>query len=529
MEKLIENDLIDQFTLKKIFFPAAAKQISSHSDQQKDKGKIVLAMTEGEVHDVGKWVIHALFRFNQFEVIDLGTIESSDQLVKAVKAHQPCYVGLSGMLTSSLYKMQHVAKVFEKEGFDIPLLIGGAGTSLEQTAVAIAPFYTEGIVIYVKDLYHCHNLCPTLNDKVALESLKIKVHKEYEELRCEYQKKIATKKVLPLAEARKKRCFIDWKQQAVKKPSFLGVRVIEDYNFNEIKELIDWTPLFLAFGLKEKYPHVLTHKQMGAEATQLLADAQELMDDIIKEKRLKPSGVVGFFPAYSIGDDIEVFKDEKRQQSLKMIHTLRQQSLHGDDKPYYALADFIAPKESGVSDYLGAFAVTVGLNLEKIFKKFLEEKNFYKMILVKVVADQLVEAFAESLHKKVRKEYWGYAGDENLSKEELFQCRFQGIRPAPGYPACPEHSEKAALFELLEVKKTVGITLTSGYAMSPAASVCGFYFARKEAKYFWLGTMGKDQLEDYCVRKGIDICEAEQLLSIQLNYIPQDKKIALDD
>ncbi len=477
-------------------------------------------MPSGEVHDIGKTVIKALFKANRFEVIDLGMITSANDLLHAVDQHKANIVGMSCMLTSSLGEIQNIARAFQTSGLDINLLIGGPGMSPSVIAYSVAPLYTRGLTMYVRDLYACHELCCTLLNSETRKLLKESLSLESKQLAAIFIQQQAAKKLLPLDEAREQGLHISWNQSEAVKPSFLGNRIFQEFDLKDLTELIDWMTIFLGFGLKGKYPQIFKDPDIGQDAKQIFDDAQKLLERILENKLLTAKAVIGFYPANSVGDDIHIYSEQGSQKHvLDILHTLRQQAHHEEGKPYYAISDFIAPKEIGRTDYIGAFALSCGFGLEKLEKEFIAANDDYHLIMVKVLADCLAEAFAERMHQLVRKEYWGYAHDETLIKEDMFRCLFQGIRPAPGYPACPEHSEKEMLFKLLDVRKNIGINLSKSYAMSPAASICGFYFSHPQSKYFWLGTIGRDQVEDYARRKNVEVEQVEQQLLMHLNYI----------
>jgi 5-methyltetrahydrofolate--homocysteine methyltransferase len=405
----------------------------------------------------------------------------------------------------------------ERLGLTLPLLIGGATTSENHTAVKIAPHYS-GPVIHVKDASRGVGVCRSLLDSRVKEDFVRTTRERYEKVREEFYASQSQKRYLPIAEARERGMKTEWQKREVIKPSFLGTRVFDDYDLKDIRTHIDWSPFFMTWELNGKFPQILNHPKMGEEAKRLYQDAQTLLDKIIAEKLLTARSVIGFFPAASVGDDIEIYKDDERQEILTVFHTLRQQMVKHDDKPYYALADFIAPKETGLKDYIGGFAVTAGIGTDVLCAKYEVDHDDYQSILVKAIADRLAEAFAERMHERVRREFWGYVPEENLTNEELIQCRYQGIRPAPGYPACPDHTEKALLFDLLKVTPAVGISLTESFAMMPASSVSGIYFSHPDSKYFWLGKIAQDQVEDLARRKAMPLADLERWLSPNLGY-----------
>jgi len=416
--------------------------------------------------------------------------------------------------------MVHVAKEMERRGINLPLLIGGATTSRIHTAVKIAPNYS-GAVIHVLDASRSVPVVSNLLNENESERKKFvdSYKDEYVNLRDDYAKRKSEKNFISLEQARENRLKIDWTKSQVKKPNKLGVTVLNNYSLSKLREYIDWTPFFMTWELKGKYPSILDDKNVGSEAKKLFDDANNLLDKIINEKLLTSNGIIGLFAANSVGvDDIEVYTDESRSGVRRVLHTIRQQIKKSKDEPNIALADFIAPKESGINDYIGMFAVTTGIGIEKLVQKFEKDHDDYNSIMIKALADRLAEAFAEQLHKLVRKDYWGYASDEEFAKEELIKEKYIGIRPAPGYPAQPDHNEKSIIFSLLDAEENTGIRLTESMAMYPAASVSGLYFSHPEAKYFTVGKIGKDQVLDYHKRKGMSVEEIEKWLSPILNY-----------
>ena len=483
----------------------------------KAQAKILLATVKGDVHDIGKNIVGVVLACNNFEVIDMGVMIPADKILQAALEHKVDVIGLSGLITPSLDEMVHVAKEMERRGFKIPLLIGGATTSRIHTAVKVAPNYS-GATIHVLDASRSvpvvNNLItPDLANKFINE-----IQSEYDKLRIEHSKRQLEKNILPIEEARSNRFKTDWKNLTIQKPNQMGITVLEDYPLSELRDYIDWTPFFITWQLTGKYPDIFNDRVVGKEAKKLFDDANALLDRIISQHLLTANGIFGIFPANSLGDDIEVYDDEKRKRPVSIFRTLRQQSQKSTGQSNKALSDFIAPKESGINDYIGAFAVTTGIGIEKLIHQFEADHDDYNSIMVKSLADRLAEAFAEHLHERIRKEYWGYDESESLTNDDLIKEKYKGIRPAPGYPACPDHLEKPAIFELLDVEKHTGIKLTENNAMYPAASVSGYYFAHPESDYFGVGKINKDQVEDYAKRKGISIEEAEKWLSPILNY-----------
>ncbi|MBI5149795.1 MAG: methionine synthase [Candidatus Omnitrophica bacterium] len=480
-------------------------------------GTIIMATVKGDVHDIGKNIVGVVLACNNFRIVDLGVMVPCAKILETARREKADMIGLSGLITPSLDEMVNVAKEMEREGFDLPLLIGGATTSVNHTAVKIAPGY-KNLAIHVKDASRAVGICRNVLDPNKRAGLAEQTKREYVRLREEHATKQAQKKFLPIGEARRRGLQTDWQERQVTKPSFLGTKVFEDFDLNELKRTIDWSPFFMAWELAGKYPKIFDDPRIGAEARKLFDDAQALLKEIIARKLLKAKAVIGFFPANSTGDDIIVYADDTRKKIRAVFHTLRQQTAKFDDKPYYALADLVAPKNSKVKDYIGGFAVTAGIGAKELAARFEREHDDYKSILVKALADRLAESFAERMHQLVRMKYWGYVPDENLSNEDLVHCRYTGIRPAPGYPACPDHTEKELLFNLLDVEKSTGIHLTESFAMMPAASVSGIYYSHPDAKYFWLGDIDKDQVSDYAARKKWDAKTVEKWLGPNLGY-----------
>ncbi len=486
----------------------------------RERGKILMATVKGDVHDIGKNIVGVVLGCNNYNVIDLGVMVHADKILQTAIEKNVDVIGLSGLITPSLDEMVHVAKEMERRGMKLPLLIGGATTSRIHTSVKIAPNYS-GAVIHVLDASRSVPVVSNLLNENADERNKfIASYKdEYKLLREDYLKRKADKNFLSIEQARQNRLNIDWKKSQIKKPNKLGITLLKDFSLSTLQNYIDWTPFFQTWELKGKYPSIFEDKNVGTEAKKLFNDAKKLLDKIVSENLLTANGVVGLFPANSVGyDDIEIYSDETRQGVKRVLHTLRQQSQKSQNEPNIALADFIAPKESGVEDYIGMFAVTTGIGIEKLVDRYEKDHDDYNSIMVKALADRLAEAFAEHLHELVRKKYWGYADDEKLSYEELIKENYAGIRPAPGYPAQPDHTEKPIIFSLLDVEKNAGIKLTESMAMHPAASVSGLYFAHPEAKYFNVGKIGKDQMIDYHRRKGMSVEEIERWLSPILAY-----------
>jgi 5-methyltetrahydrofolate--homocysteine methyltransferase len=487
------------------------------SGARQAKGKLVMATVKGDVHDIGKNIVGVVLGCNNYEIIDLGVMVPAQKILQTAREVKADAIGLSGLITPSLDEMVHVAKEMARLGFDLPLLIGGATTSRIHTAVKIAPHYGY-TVVHVQDASRAVGvvsqiLSPDLHQAFGQEN-----RREQERLRLEHRP--PAQKLLTLEEARKRKPPIDWVRAEIPWPSFSGTRVFSPVPLGEITPYIDWTPFFRAWELRGIYPKIFEDATVGPKARELFEDAQALLDRIVAEKLLQARAAIGFFPAASVEDDIEVYADRSHTAPLATVHTLRQQMEKAPGHHNYALADFIAPKASGREDYLGAFAVTAGINIEPLTEKFSREHDDYNSIMAKALADRLAEALAELMHKKAR-EVWGYGKTENLAPEDLIRERYRGIRPAPGYPACPDHSEKRALFDLIQAEKNTGMLLTESFAMLPAASVCGYYFSHPEAKYFAVGKIGRDQVLDYQRRKGMDLRTVERWLQTNLNYDPE--------
>ncbi len=483
------------------------------------KGKIVMATVKGDVHDIGKNIVTVVLQCNNFEVVNMGVMVPCQQILDTAREHKADIIGLSGLITPSLEEMAHVAKEMQRQGFTIPLMIGGATTSRVHTAVKIEPNYLSGVTVYVTDASRAVGVCSNLLSDTLRSEYIAGIKADYAAAREQHEGKKGKAVYVTLAEARAHGLKTDWKNCAPPKPWLMGVHKFENYPLDKIAEYIDWTPFFHAWELSGRYPKILQDSVMGEEARKLFADAQAMLKKIIKEKWLTANAVFGLFPANTVhSDDIEIYTDETRSQVAMTWHNLRQQTKKPDTIPNYCLADFIAPKETGVTDYIGAFAVTTGIGIEARIAEFEKRHDDYSAILLKSLADRLAEAFAELLHARVRREFWGYAADEKLDNDALIAESYRGIRPAPGYPACPEHSEKGALFELLMATENAGITLTESYAMLPTAAVSGFYFSHPQAQYFATGKVDNDQVEDYARRKGWSVEEAERWLAPVLSY-----------
>lgn len=481
-------------------------------------GKIIMATVKGDVHDIGKNIVGVVLQCNNFEVFDLGVMVSAQKILDAAKEHNADIIGLSGLITPSLDEMVHVAKEMQRQEFNLPLMIGGATTSRAHTAVKIDLGYDHPVV-HVKDASRAVGVSTKLISADMKADFVKEISTEYETVRKRHAGKQQKIKWLSIEDARENRVPIEWDGYTPTKPKQLGITVFDDYPLDELAAGVDWTPFFIAWELAGKYPRILNDKVVGEEATRLFNDAKAMLEKIVKEKWFSAKGVFGLFPANSIGhDDIDVYVDDERKGLLTTIHSLRQQTQKPPGQPNFALADFIAPKETGVEDYFGAFAVATGFGMEDKIKAFEADHDDYSAIMLKALADRLAEAFAERLHERVRKEFWGYASDEVLSNEDLISESYQGIRPAPGYPACPDHTEKGLLWDLLDVEKNTGIEITESFAMYPTAAVSGWYFAHPNSRYFGLGKINKDQVHDYAKRKGMENQQMETWLAPNLGY-----------
>jgi 5-methyltetrahydrofolate--homocysteine methyltransferase len=481
--------------------------------------KFLIATVKGDVHDIGKNIVGVVLACNNYEVIDLGVMVPSEKILAEAKKHNVDAIGLSGLITPSLDEMVHVAREMEREGFKIPLLIGGATTSPAHTAVKIAEQYSEPVV-HVLDASRVVNVLNSLLSENLKSDYIVKIKENQKRLRDTHYNRKSERKLLTLEQARKNRFKTNWNQINPAVPSFTGLKVFSDFSLQTLVDYIDWSPFFHAWELKGRYPSIFEDETYGKQAKELYADAKKLLKDIIDNKRFHAKAVVGLFPANSVGDDIEVYSDLERTNVIKVFRTLRQQAEKPDpEDSNYALADFVAPKSSGKIDYIGGFAVTTGHGVDEFAKSFEDKQDDYNSIMTKALADRLAEAFAEYMHKWIRDE-WGFGKEENLSYEELISEKYRGIRPAPGYPACPDHTEKRTLFDLLEVEKNTGISLTENFAMWPASSVSGLYFSHPNSRYFAVGKLTKDQIKDYAERKNMPIEEIEKWLAPNLEYDP---------
>ena len=517
------NVVGDLFGSGKMFLPQVVKSarvmkkavahlqpfIEAEKDgKQAFAGKILMATVKGDVHDIGKNIVSVVLGCNNYEIIDLGVMVPPEKIIEAAKKENVDIIGLSGLITPSLDEMVYLSKEMEKKDFSVPLLIGGATTSKAHTSVKIAPNYSS-TVVHVNDASRAVTVVGNLlkKDNVVYKN---QIRDEYDLFREKFLNRSKTKEYLSIDEARNRKFKIDWNTSVIVKPNQLGIQEIQDFDITKLESFIDWSPFFRSWDLHGKYPQILKDKIVGEQATELFADAQELLQNVFDEKLLKAKAVFGIFPANSLNnDDIEV----SHQNDTYKFLTLRQQLKKREGIPSFALADFIAPKETTIQDYIGAFCVSTGFGTKELAEAFEADNDDYNSIMIKALADRLAEAFAEYLHKEVRTKYWGYASEENLSNHELIKEDYKGIRPAPGYPACPDHLEKATLWRLLNIENRIGVKLTESLAMWPAASVSGYYFGNKESKYFGLGKMTQDQVQDYAKRRNISIDEANKWLN----------------
>ncbi|EDM49073.1 methionine synthase [Marinobacter algicola] len=492
------------------------------SGDQQAKGKILMATVKGDVHDIGKNIVGVVLQCNNYEVIDLGVMVPCDKILDVAKKENVDIIGLSGLITPSLDEMVHVAKEMQRLDFNIPLMIGGATTSKAHTAVKIEPQYKNDIALYVSDASRCVNVASQLLSKTAKPALVEGARTEYDEIRERRKNRGERTKLVSLKEARDRAPNIRFDGYQPPKPAFTGVRSFETYDLEKLVDYIDWTPFFISWDMSGKYPAIFDDPKRGEAARTLFDDGQQILQQMINEKRVSAKAAIGFWPANRRGDDIVLYTDETREKELTTLHHLRQQDDKAPGKPMMTLSDFVAPEGDGPVDYMGGFAVTTGIGAEEFSLEFKDRNDDYNAIMVKALADRLAEAFAEHLHERVRKEFWGYAEDEALRNDDLIRERYRGIRPAPGYPACPDHTEKATLFDLLDAPANAGLELTEHFAMFPTAAVSGWYFSHPESKYFAVGKIGVDQVEDYATRKGISKAEAERWLAPSLAYDPAE-------
>ncbi len=528
----------DLFGAGKMFLPQVVKSarvmkkavayLMPFIEEEKDgasssNGKVLMATVKGDVHDIGKNIVGVVLQCNNFEIIDLGVMVPADKILKTARDEKVDLIGLSGLITPSLDEMVHIAKEMERLGMNIPLMIGGATTSKAHTAVKIEPNYSSPAV-YVHNASRSVGVASALLSKTQREPFMAELKAEYDEVRERHYSKHRDARRVSLAKARANKQPTDWSSYQPPVPAQPGITVFDDYDLNELTAYIDWTFFFHTWELKGRFPQILDHPEMGSEARKLYTDAQAMLTQLIEGKRLKARAVVGLFPANQVNDDdIEIYADESRTELLTRIHQLRQQTEKAEGRYNHCLADYVAPKSSGVADYVGGFAVTAGIGLDELVAEFEAQHDDYNSIMAKALADRLAEAFAERMHERVRKELWGYAADESLSNEELIKESYRGIRPAPGYPACPDHTEKALMWQLLDAEAHTGIGLTDSFAMTPAASVSGWYFSHPESSYFGIAKLGEDQVEDYAQRKQMPLAEMERWLAPNLGYEPEDR------
>jgi len=497
--------------------PYIEEEKARTGDVGKNNGTIVMATVKGDVHDIGKNIVGVVLRCNNFDVIDLGVMVPAQKILDAAREHNADLIGLSGLITPSLEEMSHVAREMQRQEFSIPLLIGGATTSRAHTALKIDPHY-KAPTVWVKDASRAVGVAQSLVSKDLVDAFMAKVRADYEEVRERHRNRGPGKSLVPLEKARAQRYTCDWAGYEPPQPRQPGVTVFDAYDLAELREYIDWTPFFQAWELAGRYPAILEDEIVGTQASELFRDAQAMLDRIVAERWLTARAVIGFWRAAQVGDDTEVYGEDGRK--LAVLRHLRQQADKPADRPDFSLGDFIAPKEAGKQDWVGAFAVTAGIGIEEHVARFEAAHDDYSSILLKALADRLAEAFAERMHQRVRREFWGYAPDEALDNEALIDEKYRGIRPAPGYPACPDHTEKSTLFKLLDATANAGIELTEGYAMYPTAAVSGWYFSHSDSQYFVVGRLTREQVEDYAKRKGWTREEAERWLAPNLDYDP---------
>jgi 5-methyltetrahydrofolate--homocysteine methyltransferase len=521
------NIVGDLFGSGKMFLPQVVKSarvmkkavayLLPFIEAQKDgisssAGKIVMATVKGDVHDIGKNIVGVVLGCNNYEIVDLGVMVPAEKIIQAAIDENADAIGLSGLITPSLDEMVFVAQEMERASLKIPLLIGGATTSRVHTAVKIEKNYAQGQTVHVLDASRSVTVVEQLLGNKKGDFVK-SIQEDYEKLRAYHEKHRGEKKLLPFNEACANKLTLSFNEKTIRKPKQLGVQHIKNLDLSILRSYIDWTPFFQTWELHGKYPNILSDELVGTEATKLFADANSLLEQIIDEKWLTANASFGIFPCNRVGEDIEIYADEERKTVLGIQHALRQQTKKVVGQPNLSLVDFIAPKDSNQIDYVGAFAVTAGLGIEEHLKVFQETIDDYNSIMLKALADRLAEAFAEYLHERIRKEIWGYVPDENMDNEALISEAYEGIRPAPGYPACPDHTEKITLFNLIDATQESGIELTDGLAMWPAASVSGWYFAHPDSKYFGLGKIQMDQVEDLASRKSMEINQMKRWLS----------------
>jgi 5-methyltetrahydrofolate--homocysteine methyltransferase len=501
------------------FMEAEKASMAAAGQEVKAQGKIVLATVKGDVHDIGKNIVGVVLACNNYEVIDMGVMVPCEKILERAKAEKADMIGLSGLITPSLDEMVHVAREMERQGFKLPLLIGGATTSRAHTAIKIAPHYSEPVV-HILDASRAVPVTTSLLSDDNKGAFVAEHRAQYESIRKAHS--APKQKLVPIATARTRRTPIEWRPEDLPVPAFTGIRVLDNFPLATLRDFIDWSPYFHTWGMKGIYPRILDDERQGAEARRIFEDGRALLDRIIEGNLITARGVYGFFPANAVGDDIELYTDNTRAKVLSRFHFLRQQANREGSEPCRSLADFIAPKETGPPDYIGGFAVTSGIGVKELCDRFRAENDDYNAIMAEAIADRLAEAFAECLHKRVREE-WGYGCGEGLSNEDLIHEKYRGIRPAAGYPACPDHTEKGTLWRLLDVQANTGMMITESYAMWPGSSVSGLYFAHPKSRYFSLGKIGRDQVADYHDRKGMSVAEVERWLGQNLNYEPAEK------
>jgi len=491
----------------------------SEGTERKSRGKIVMATVKGDVHDIGKNIVGVVLGCNNYEVIDLGVMVACETILEAAREQQADIIGLSGLITPSLDEMVHVAQEMQREENKLPLLIGGATTSAKHTAVRIAGQYDQP-TIHVADASRCVGIVDRLMSKELKPALIEENTEKQAALNLAYQQR--TLPMISYADACQQPFATDWSNLPIERPDIIGTQVLDEYPLEELVRFIDWTPFFMTWELKGKYPAILDDPQRGEAARELFEQAQQMLEEIVSQRQLQARAVYGIWPAMADGDDLILFQDENRDQELTRFHALRQQWQRQGQTEFRSLADYVAPRDSGLTDYLGAFALTTGIGADELAAQYASAQDDYRAIMVKALADRLAEAFAESLHQRVR-QHWRYGNSEQLTEDDLIAEKYRGIRPAPGYPAQPDHTEKRTLFKLLDAEKQVGIELTETLAMSPAASVCGLYFAHPEARYFSVHRVDRDQVEDYARRKGMPVADVERWLNPYLGYNNREK------
>ena len=501
------------------FMEAEKAEMAAAGQEVRAQGKIVLATVKGDVHDIGKNIVGVVLACNNYEVIDMGVMVPAEKILERAKAENADIIGLSGLITPSLDEMVHVAREMERQGFKVPLLVGGATTSRAHTAIKIAPHYSEP-VIHVTDASRAVPVTTSLLSEDG-RALFVDQHRaEYEALRKAYA--APKQSMVAIEKARARRTPIEWRAEDIPSPSFTGVRVLNDFPLATLREFIDWSPFFHTWGMKGLYPRILDDERQGEQARHLIVDANTMLDRIVAEKLFTARGVYGLFPANAVGDDVELYPDDTRRAVLDRFHFLRQQANREGNEPCRSLSDFIAPKQTGLPDHIGAFAVTTGIGLEELRNGFRKQHDDYSAIMAEAIADRLAEAFAECLHKRVRDE-WGYGCRETLTIPEMIHEKYRGIRPAPGYPACPDHTEKGTIWSLLDVQTNTGMQITESFAMWPGSSVSGIYFAHPQSRFFSLGKIDRDQVADYQHRKGLNLADVERWLGPNLSYDPEAK------